>query len=131
MTLIFMTYMWDIDNNWYIWLIYDRKSPNVSVRYDLATVFARVRWGAMILKLSATQIFPNVDLRGGHQISAFSQTKKCPHYPRKRWVKKIMAFSTFGTCLECFPNRQQQIFGQFHDQSFFSSNLFHYRPKSI
>ena len=42
-----------------MWLIYDLNSPNLSIRYDLGTVLARVRGGATCSKMSTFQIVPH------------------------------------------------------------------------
>ena len=57
-----MRYMQHLAN---IWPIYEQNGPNVSVRYDLGTVLARVKGGATVIKTSTFQIFPNFGRGGG------------------------------------------------------------------
>ena len=72
MGVIFVRYRQQVQT----WLIFDRKNPDVSVRYDLGTVFARVRGGATFSNLSAFQIFPKFGPRGGQSnINVFPNSK--------------------------------------------------------
>ena len=58
--------------------------PDVSVKFDLGTVFGRVRGGVTISKLSIFQNFPNwCSRQEGHEISKFSQIQNSTHYPRE------------------------------------------------
>ena len=51
-------------------------SLDVSVRYKLGAVFARVRRGVTISKWSTFQIFPNLGQRGVNQISGNSPNSR-------------------------------------------------------
>ena len=80
-------------------LIYDLNSPNVSVRYDLGTVFARVRGGATFSNLSTFQIFPKFSL-------IFSPpNQNSLNYPKGGGVQTFMDFlHIFVTFyFDCFP----------------------------
>ena len=59
-----------------VWVSADGISPNVTERYDLNTVLARIRWGATVSKMFIYKIFPFFS----NQISIYSPMQNSPHY---------------------------------------------------
>ena len=89
----------------YIWkslvnilLISDQNSPDVPVRYNLDTVFARVRGSATLSKLSACKNFPKLGPRRFVQYLLL-------HYPRG--VKEIMDFPPNFGIFNGYPYKPQ------------------------
>ena len=111
MTEIWPWFWWYIDEilvgYWqqlvYKWLIYDGYNHYVSVRYDLGSILARVRWGARIPKIFALKISPIYGRRGGGLIKfPFFSKIKLVNIILKGVGYQIMEFSTFWNEINCF-----------------------------